>query len=184
MPDVRATASLTAWVASGLNPSTRTIRPQLIQKVRPIQRIPLLGDEAGIADHAPQFFLARTMMRARGGHHVLLDHDAADVIAAEAQPYLASLQSLSDPGTLHVLEVFEVNARDREHLQVLDRGCFLFDEPPERSVLALERPRDERGESAGLRLQVADQVEMIHPLLDGFTAAEHHRGSGSHAELV
>ena len=36
-------------------------------------------------------------MRARGGDDVLLDHDAAHVVAAEPQPELAGLQSLASP---------------------------------------------------------------------------------------
>ena len=54
----------------------------------------------------------------------------------------------------------------------------------ERGVLALERPRDESREAAGLLLQIADQFQVVHALLDGLAAAEHHGGGGAHAELV
>jgi hypothetical protein len=63
-----------------------------LQEVGAVQRIPLLGDEAGVADDAAQFFFAGAVMRAGGGDHVLLDHDAAHVVAAEAQAELAGLQ--------------------------------------------------------------------------------------------
>ncbi len=91
---------------------------------------------------------------------------------------------MRNPGGLHVFDVIEVDARDRQRLQVFDGGSFLFDKAAERGVLALEGPRDKGGEAAGFLLQVADQFQVIHPLLQGFAAAEHHGGGGAHAELM
>jgi hypothetical protein len=160
------------------------IAGQRFRKVRPIQRIPLLGHEARVADDAAQFLFAGAMVRAGGRHHVLFDHDAAHVVAAEAQTQLAGLQPLRHPRRLHVLEIIQVNARDRQRLQVLHGRRFFLHEVAERSILALERPRDEGRESAGLFLQIAHQLQVIHALLDGLAAAEHHGGGGAHAELV
>ena len=69
-------------------------------------------------------------------------------------------------------------------LQVLDRGRFFLHEPAERRVLALEGPGNERREPARLVLDVADDVEVVHALLDGLSAAEHHGGGGAHSELM
>src|SRR5262249_16870182 len=110
--------------------------------------------------------------------------DAADVVAAKAQAELAGLQALRDPGALHVLDVVEVDAGDRQSLQVLHGGGLFFDEAAEGSVLALEGPGDESGEAAGLLLQIADELQMAHALFESFPAAEHHGGGGAHAELV
>ena len=33
-------------------------------------------------------------------------------------------------------------------------------------------------------LQIADQFQVVHALLDGLAAAKHHSRSGSHAQLV
>jgi len=63
----------------------------LIEEVSQIQRIPLLRRKPGVADQPPQFFLGGFVVRARRGNHVFFDHDAPDVIAAEAQPQLARL---------------------------------------------------------------------------------------------
>ena len=53
---------------------------------------------------------------------------------------------------------------------------------PERSVLALKKPGDESSEAAGVFLNLADDLEVIHALFDGFAGAEHHGGGGAHAE--
>src|ERR1017187_199254 len=156
----------------------------LVQKIGSVERVPLFGDEARVADDAAQFLFGGAIVGAGGGDDVLFDHDAAHIVAAEAQPELAGLEALRDPGGLHVLDVIEVDARDRQRLQVLDSGSFLFDEAAERSVFALVGPGDEGGEAAGFLLQVADQFQVVHALLDGFAAAEHHGGGGAHAELV
>ena len=63
-------------------------------------------------------------------------------------------------------------------------GRFFLHEASERGVLALESPGNERREPAGLFLQVADEIEVVHPLLDGLAAAEHHRRGGTHPELM
>jgi len=151
---------------------------RLIQKIRAVQGVSLLRDEPRVADQAAQLFLRGAMMRAGGRHHVLLDHDAADVIAAEAQADLAGLESRRHPGGLDVQNVVEIEARDGQRLEVFDAGRLLLDEAAQRGVLALEGPRDERGESTGLFLNLADHVEVVHALFDGLAAAEHH-GRGS-----
>src|ERR1017187_2092587 len=124
------------------------------------------------------------MVRAGGGDYVFFDHDAAYVVAAEAQAQLACLQALRYPGGLHVFEIVKIDAGNRQRLQVLHGGGFLLDEVAERSVFALEGPGDEGRETAGLLLQVANQFQVVHALLDGFAAAEHHGGGGAHAELM
>src|ERR1017187_254058 len=91
----------------------------LVQKIRSIQRVALLGDEAGIADDAAEFLFAGPVVGAGGGDHVLFDHDAAYVVAAETQAHLAGLQTLRHPTGLHILEVVEIDAADGQGLQVL-----------------------------------------------------------------
>ena len=58
-------------------------------------------------------------MRAGGAHHVFLDHDAADVVSAEAQPDLAGLQPRGDPRRLNIQNIFQIQARKRQHLETL-----------------------------------------------------------------
>jgi hypothetical protein len=70
----------------------------LVEEIGPVQRVALLGDEAGVADDAAQFLFAGAVVGAGGGDHVLFDHDAAHVVAAEAQAHLAGLQTLRHPG--------------------------------------------------------------------------------------
>ena len=51
-------------------------------------------------------------------------------------------------------------------------------------MLALEHPRDESREPSGHFLQPADALEVLHAVLKGFAAAEHHGGGSAQAELV
>src|ERR1035441_9821623 len=37
---------------------------------------------------------------------------------------------------------------------------------------------------AGLLLEIAHQLQMVHALIQGFPAAEHHGGGGAHAQMV
>ena len=43
-------------------------------------------------------------------------------------------------------------------------------------MVGLERPADERGEAAGLVLQLAEALEVLDPLGQRLDVAEHHRG--------
>src|SRR3954454_6570382 len=116
-----------------------------IQEVGTIQRVALLRNEAGIADDTPQFLFAGAMVRAGSRDHIFLNHDTADVVAAESQPELAGLEPLRHPAGLHVLEVVEIDPADGERLQVLDRRSLFLDEAAEGRVLALKSPRDKGG---------------------------------------
>src|SRR5437016_10837539 len=101
-------------------------------------------------------------MRASRAYDIFFDHDAADVVAAKTQPQLAGLQPWRNPRRLDVQYVFEVKAGERQHLQVLDCGRVFLHEISQRSIFALEGPGNEGGEAAGVLLNLADQVKMIH----------------------
>src|SRR5215510_5115597 len=60
-----------------------------------------LRDEAGVLDRARDLGLGQAEVRARGRDHVLFDHQAAEVVRAEAQRQLPDLRALGDPGGLH-----------------------------------------------------------------------------------
>ena len=115
---------------------------------------------------------------------VFLQHHAPHVVSAEAEPELADLESLRDPGRLDVDHVVEEDSRNRERLQEVDGRCFILDPPAESGVLRLERPRDERRKSAAFFLKLTEGLEVIDPVLERLSAAEHHRGRRSHAELM
>ena len=72
----------------------------------------------------------------------------------------------------------------RQRLQVFHRRRFFLHEVAQRGVLALERPGDEGREAAGVFLNLADDFEVVHALLDGLAAAEHHGRRGAHAQRV
>ena len=61
---------------------------------------------------------------------------------------------------------------EREHAQVLDAGRLAA---AELGVLRLVAPGDERGEAAGLVLQLAQPEQVLEPLLDGLDVPVHHR---------
>ena len=105
----------------------------LVKEISSIQRIPLLGNKPGIANHMPQLFLSSLMMSTRSRNYVLLNHHAAHIITAKAKPQLASLQSRSHPGTLNIQNIVQKNPGNRERFQILHRGSFFLDKPPQRS---------------------------------------------------
>src|ERR1700733_12979490 len=98
-------------------------------------------------------------MSAGGRNHVLFDYDAADVVAAEAQAQLADFQSGRDPGRLNTQDIAHGAPRQGEHLQILDGGRFLLDEPAQGSVFALKKPGYEGGKAAGIFLNAPDELE-------------------------
>ena len=92
---------------------------------------------------------------AKGGaglrHDIFLNHDAAEIVRAKFQRDLANFQTLRDPRALDVLEIIEVNARQRLRAQIFvraDHRRFQF------RVLGLKRPADERSKMGGQRLKV------------------------------
>ena len=91
---------------------------------------------------------------------------------------------MGDPAGLHVFDVVEHHAGDREGLEVFDRGGLFPAAAAEGGVAGLEGPGDEGGEAAGFFLEAADDFEVVDALLEGFADAEHHGGGGAHAELV
>ena len=85
---------------------------------------------------------------------------------------------------MHVLEICEEQARDGEILQVFHGRGFVPLAAAQRSVLRLECPWDKRRKPAGFFLQTVDSLQVVDAVLELFADAEHHGGSGSHAELV
>ena len=63
---------------------------------------PVIHRDRRVADDAAELLFAGAVMSPGGRYDVLLDHDAADVVAAEAQAELAGLQALRHPGRLDI----------------------------------------------------------------------------------
>src|SRR2546428_560575 len=84
------------------------------QEISSIEGVALRGTEAGVANDVPQFFLAGAVAHAGGLHDVFFEHDGAHVVTAKAQPELADLESLRDPACLHIGNVGEKQARNRQ----------------------------------------------------------------------
>src|SRR5205823_1331848 len=89
-----------------------------------------------------------------------------------------------NPTGLNVQDVVEIEARDGEDLQILDRGGFVPLAAAERRVFGLEGPGNERGESAGFFLKLAEMLEVVDAMLVALAYSEHHRRSGAHTQLV
>ena len=156
----------------------------LVEEHGAVEGVALDGLEAGVADDSAQLFFGGAVAGAGGLHDVLFEHDGAYVVAAEVEAQLEDLEALRDPAGLHVLDVVEVEARDGEDFEVFDGGGFFPAAAAESGVAGLEAPGDEGGESAGLFLEVADDFEVVDALVECFADAEHHGGSGAHAELM
>src|SRR5689334_19572173 len=155
----------------------------LFEGVGAVQRVALRGDEARVGDNAPQLAFVGAVAHAGGVHHVFFDQDAAHVVRAELQSYLADFDSGREPARLDVVDVVEIQPADRQRLQVIDRRGFL-DFLTQRGIFRRENPRDERGEASGIFLDAPDTLEVIHAVAQLFAATEHHRGRGAQAQLV
>ena len=160
------------------------VRGELVEEEGAVEGVALDGAEAGVADGAAKFFFGGAVGGAGGADHVFLEHDGADVVAAEAEAHLEDFEALGDPAGLHILDVVEHHAGDGEGFEVFDRGCLFPAAAAEGGVAGLKGPGDEGGEAAGFFLEAADNLEVIDALLEGLADAEHHGGGGAHAEFV
>src|SRR6056297_3113736 len=115
-----------------------------------VEAVSLLGDVARLDDLAHHLALGRgAVPGARLRDHVLLEHRAAEVVAAEVQRRLRDLVAHRRPGRLVVHDVVEHQPGGRGALQVLVRagaGRLAVDA----DALGLEGPRDERREAAAV----------------------------------
>src|SRR5581483_9690178 len=107
-----------------------------------------------------------------------------DIVSAEAQPELANFQSLRYPTGLYVLEIRKIKARDSEVFQIFNRRRFFPVPSAQGRVRGLESRGDERGETAGLFLQLIEPLQVVDPVLIFFSDAKHHRRGCAHAKLV
>src|SRR3954451_18072200 len=83
-----------------------------------------------------------------------------------------------------MIDVFEEQARDGYHLQIIDARWFLGYLTTESCVLALKCPRDKCCKSAGLVLHVPDPLQMPHTMFYLIADAEHHRRSGPETDVM
>src|SRR5579875_3369802 len=100
------------------------------------------ADRAERPDRPDEVVGGRAMGRPGGGDDVLLDHDRAEVVRSELERDLADLHPLRDPARLDVVDVVEVDARDRLGQQVVERGRHRLARHPRAEPVAvvLERP--------------------------------------------
>lgn len=117
-----------------------------------------------------------------GRHHVLLQHDRAEVVRAVVQRQLADLLAGRQPTALDVGDVVHEEPRDGDHPQVLEeRGLRTALEVV---VLGLVRVRDEGAEAARPVLYVTDHPQVLDALGVGLAGAHEHGGGGLDAQVV
>src|SRR4030081_1817488 len=109
--------------------------------------------EPGVADQPLHFVGRGAVRRVRGRYHVLLDHERAEVIAAEAERDLADLHSHRQPARLKIRNIVENDPGKGDRTEVLCGAC-LWLMGHGRSILRLKRPANECGESARARLNL------------------------------
>ena len=137
-----------------------------------VVHVAALGREPGVLDVADDLDFVHAVARAGGADDVLLDHHAAHVVGAVGEAELPDLPALRHPRRLQVVEVVEHDARERERAQVVDAGRL---GAGQLGVIGLIAPGDERGEAAGLVLQLAQPQQVLEPLLVGLDRPVHHR---------
>ncbi len=104
----------------------RKSKPDFTEQCRrsvqqPIPVIPLVRLVAEVRDEPAHVGHGHAEGRAGLRDHVLLDHDAAQVVRAELQGDLADLLALRHPRALDAREVVQVDARQRLRAQILVR---------------------------------------------------------------
>src|SRR5262245_10159536 len=104
-----------------------------------VEGVALHGPVARGADGAAEVLDGGAVGGARGRHDVLLEHHGPEVVGAEVERDLADLHPLRDPRRLDVVDVVEVDARDRLREQVVERRRGLGDLLAELRVVGLER---------------------------------------------
>src|SRR5204862_5209370 len=143
---VRARRSLAppgSWRDWWYRSNSPTLVPSLDQ---PIPVVTLVRLVAQVRDQPLHVRHAHAEGRARLRDHVLLNHDAAQIIGAVLQRDLANVRTLRHPGTLDVRDVVQVNPAQRLGPQIFmraDRRRFQL------RVLGLKRPGNGRGEATG-----------------------------------
>ena len=143
-------------------------------------RIALVGLKTHFADEPPHLVEFHGVVGSGGGYHVLLQHDASQVVGAVLQAQLADLLSRRHPGGLEIGKgVVEDNPAKGQGFEVLNTTGAL---EPQRLVARLIEPGDEPEESAGLFLQFPHPEHMLDAVLNSFHMAEHHGGGGTHAK--
>ncbi len=139
----------------------------------------LTGRKTGIADETTQILFRGAIVRARSGHDIFIDHDAAHVICAKPQRHLSKLESLGQHElcTLWMLSIkkraMAIVFRKSEAVEVrmFCRNC----------IFRLKGPADKRHESAGPVLQVADLLQVLWRVLP---SSPHDRTSFSRLNAV
>ena len=101
--------------------------------------------------------------------HVLFNDDAVDVIGASVQPKFPERKSHAKERNFNVRDVVEVQAAEREQLEV-----FVAAHMANRELvgLRLERPDDKALEAACDVLSFAHVFQMFYDFFSGFGAAD------------
>ena len=146
-----------------------------------VVHVAAFGGEPGILDVADDLDFVHAVGGAGRPHDVLFDHHAAHVVGAVGQTQLTDFAALRDPGRLHVVEVVEHDAADRQRAQIVDAGRF---GPGELGVIGLIAPGDKRREATGFVLQRAQPQHVLDPLFVGFHRPVHHRRGGAQPSPV
>ena len=154
-----------------------------------IELVAQLRREARLADGLLDAFGIERIAGAGRGNHVLLDHDRAEIVGPAVQCYLCRGFSHGEPRSLYVAYVVEEDAAQGDDAQVFERGevradPFLL----EACAAAAEYPRNEGDESVvplrALRLQVAQQQQVLDALCGSLHMAVHHGGRGGEVHPV
>lgn len=113
--------------------------------------------------------------------HVLFDDDAVDVIGASVQPEFTERKSHAKQRNFNVWDVVEVQAAEREQLEVFV-AAHMAD--GELVGLRLERPDDKALESARDVLRFAHVFQMFYDFFGGFCTANDDVRAAGEAFLV
>ena len=151
-----------------------------------VVHVAALGGEAGVLDVTDDLEFVHAVRRAGGPDDVFLDHDRAHVVGAEQQAQLPHLAALRHPRGLQVVEVVEDEPCDGERAQIVHSRRFERDAvlQGKLGVIGLKAPGDERGEAAGLVLQLAQAQQVLQAFFERFDGAIHHRGGRAKARMV
>ena len=130
-------------------------------------------------------------MRCAGGaHHVLLDHNGAEIVGTRMKAELGDVFTHRQPAGLDIFNIGQHDPAEGDHADIFFWGGQVLHAADlcKQGVNVLKGPGDKGQEALGFSrffaLYVADLHEVFKPFFDGFHVTKHHGGRGGDVQLV
>src|SRR5262245_25559561 len=109
------------------------------------------------------------MVRPSRADHILLDHDAAQVVGAEVQSLPTYLDALRQPRHLYIRDIVEVKSGHCQPAPILFSRASIRNLPANFGVVRLQGPGNEGYKATRLLLQLIEPIQVLDAMLYGFS---------------